>query len=93
MVTEDIVVDSRVAEAPILPGQCRPHLVAAMEEIVVDSRVAEALILPAQCQAHLVAAVPEADTTALPRVVDRTETTLEADRMAVLLAADTVTTK
>jgi len=59
------------------------------EEIVVGSRVAEAPIPPDRCQAHLVAA----DTTALLREADRAEATLEADHMATLLVADTITTK
>ena len=63
MVTEDIVVGSRVVEAPILPGQCQARPAAA-------------------------------DTAALPREADRAEATPEADHTAALLvAADTVTTK
>jgi hypothetical protein len=54
-------------------------------------RAAEALILlPEQRKAHPAAA----DTAALPREADRTEATPEADHTeALLVAADTVTTK
>ena len=84
------MVGSRVAVAPILPGQCQARRVAVVtEEIVADSRVAVAPIPPDRCQAHLVAA----DTTALLREADRAEATLEADHMATLPVADIITTK
>ena len=85
------MVGRRVEATPIPAGQCRARRAAVVtEHIAVVSQVAAAPILHGQCQAHLVEA---ADTTALPRAADRAEATPEADHMAALLVADTVTTK
>jgi hypothetical protein len=60
----------------------------------VGSRVAEAPIPADQCRARPAAAVTQAaETTALLREADRAEATLEADHMATLPVADTITTK
>jgi hypothetical protein len=86
-----------VAEAPIQDGQCQALLAAVTEHLEVGRR-AGVPIPPGQFQVPPAAA----DTTALlraertmarRRVADRAEATPEADRMATLLVADTITTK